>query len=211
VGASGTPDCCHEHETQTLYGEAPPGGHQAVEPREERPHGHPGRALRRVGRAQRHRGRLRAHPRIRGRASAGAAQLQGHDGGAAGVGGLAGQLPGDAGRDGGDRLLLEAGLAGPGGPVRVLAAQRAARAQPARPQDRPGRRGLAMPAGRARPGPTQLRAAPPDPGAAGSDPLSQGADPGADPGGPAARQGPPGRGDPSCPAWLLGRLASRCG
>jgi hypothetical protein len=50
-------------------------------------------------------------------------------------------------------------------------------AQRARPQDRCGRCGLDLPAGRARPGPPELRAAPPDPPAARPHPLPQGADP----------------------------------
>src|SRR5215218_342062 len=77
-------------------------------------------------------------------------------------------------------------LAAAGGPARVLAAERGPPAQRARPQDRRGRRGLDRPAGRARPGPPQLRAAPPGPGAAGADPLPQDPDPSAQPGGAAA-------------------------
>jgi hypothetical protein len=53
----------------------------------------------------------------------------------------------------------------------------------------------------ARAGPSQLCAAPADPGAARADRLPQDPDPRTHPGGPAAGQGPAGRRDPSCPAW----------
>ena len=56
-------------------------------------------------------------------------------------------------------VLLEAGLGPAGGRVPVLAAECPASAQRARPQDRCGRCGLDLPAGRARAGPPELRAA----------------------------------------------------
>jgi Transposase len=57
----------------------------------------------------------------------------------------------------------EAGLAAARGPGGVLAAERGAHAHRARPEDRCGRCGLDRPAGRARPGPPELCAAPPGP------------------------------------------------
>ena len=66
-------------------------------------------------------------------------------------------------------------------------AQRPPPAQRARPQDRRRRRRLDLPAGRARPGPPQLRATPTDPGTAQPHPLPQDRDRGAHPRGAAAR------------------------
>ena len=52
VGASGTPHCCHEHETQIPLVEAPPGDALMLACLEEARDGDAGRALRRLGRAQ---------------------------------------------------------------------------------------------------------------------------------------------------------------
>ena len=70
-------------------------------------------------------------------------------------------------RDGGDRRLLEAGLARPGrGRVRPGPGQRGAGQERARPQDRRQRRGLAGGAAGARPRPRELRPGRADGGAA---------------------------------------------
>ena len=74
------------------------------------------------------------------------------------------------------RRVLEAGVIPVGRRVRLLAAQRSPPAQRAGAQDRRGRRGLDLRAGRTRPGAPQLRAAPPDPPAARPHPLPQSGD-----------------------------------
>ena len=76
---------------------------------------------------------------------------------------------------------------------RVLGAQRPAPAQRAGTQDRRRRRGVDLPAGRARTGAPELRAAAADPRAAQPVPLPPLASRGTDPRRAAARQGPPRR------------------
>ena len=113
----------------------------------------------------------------------------GHDRRAVGAAGLAVRPPGARGRHGVHRHLLEAGVLPAGGRGRMLAAQRPPPAQRPRPQDRRQGRRVDLPAGRARPGPPQLRATTTDPPAARPDSLPQGRHPGAHPRGPAPGEG----------------------
>ena len=106
---------------------------------------------------------------------------------AAPVAGLVGRRAGQPGGDGGDRGVLETGLARPGRDCRagVDVGQRACGEEHAGPQDRRRRRGMAGRAGRVRAAAAQLRAAAGDRAAAGPDPLPQEADRGTGPRDPA--------------------------
>ena len=108
---------------------------------------------------------------------------------------VAGRSRRDAGRDGGHRRVLEDGLPGARGSLRVLAFERASLAQRPRPQDRRQGLGVDLPARSARARPPELRAAAGDTPAQGSDPPAQGAEQRARPHDPAAREGAPRRRD----------------
>ena len=171
----GIPDCCCEHGPQTLCDGAPwaalalEGGGRG---------GQAHRAGRWAGGAQGLGQGVRASARAATwRAPQPDPHLSDHDRGAGAAAGLAGQPRGHGGGDGVDRGVLEAGLLPAGRRVPVLAAECPASTQRARTQDRRGRCGLDLPAGRAWPGPPELRAAQADPPAARPDPLPQGADP----------------------------------
>src|SRR6266511_1997352 len=123
------------------------------------------------------------------------AELRHHDRSARAARRLATGLRGDAGRDGGDRRLLEARLLGARAAVRVLALERAAPAQRARAEERPDRLRLVLPAARARAGAPELRPAAGDPAPARPDPPTQHPDRGALARDPAAGEGAPGRRD----------------
>ena len=104
-------------------------------------------------------------------------------------------LPGHARGDGGDRRVLAAGLAHPGGRFRADVVQRAARQAGPRPQDRRLRRAVAVPADGGRAVARQLRAAQAAAAAADADPVSQDADRGAPARGQPAAQGAGGHRD----------------
>ena len=89
--------------------------------------------------------------------------------------------------------VLEARVLRARGRHRVLAAERPPPQGRPRPQDGREGRGVDLPAGRARPGPRELRAAAADPRAARPHPLPQGPDQRAHPRGAASGQGAPGR------------------
>ena len=126
-----------------------------------------------------------------GRSPRGSDRVRHDDLAAVGAGGLAGRAAGDAGGDGSDRRLLEAGALGARGVGRRgVGDQRPAHAQRAGPQDRRRGRGVGGVAARARPGPAELHPTRAVPGAAGPDPLPQVGDRGTGPGVPAAPQGP---------------------
>ena len=146
-GLPGTPDCCFEHARQTrLFSEAPAGDDRlsiaieevVMETIVERP------AALDVHKAQ-----VTACVRVPG-AGGGreqhVARVPDDGARAAGAARLAGGAPGDAGRDGGDRRLLEAGLGDPRGRVRAAAGQRPPRQAGPGPQDRRLGRGVAVPA-----------------------------------------------------------------
>jgi hypothetical protein len=130
-------------------------------------------ALRRAGRAQAARGRLRAADRP-GRAGAqGDPLVRDVDRPVVGAGGLAGRAGGHPGRDGVDRGVLGAGLEPAGGAVRAGAGQRAVHQGGPGAQDRrQGQRVDRRPAA-ARAGEAELRAGAAAAGAARADPLSQ--------------------------------------
>ena len=96
--------------------------------------------------------------------------------GSAGAARLAGGARCQAGRDGGHRRVLEAGVGGARGRLRADARQRPAREAGPRPQDRCQGRAVALPAARGRAVEGELRAAQADPHAAEPDPVSQDAD-----------------------------------
>ena len=97
--------------------------------------------------------------------------------GSAGAARLAGGAPRRAGRDGGDRRVLEAGLGGARGSLRVPAGQRAPRQAGPGPQDRRQGRAMALPAARGRAAAGEPGAAEADPDAPQPDALSQEPDP----------------------------------
>jgi hypothetical protein len=123
------------------------------------------------------------------------AHLRHHDRAARAARRLAAGLRRHAGRDGGDRCLLEAGLLGARAAVRVLADQRRAPPQRARAEERRDRLALAVRAARARARPAELRAATRDPPPARPDPAAQHPGRGAHTRNPAAREGTARRGD----------------